>query len=470
MLITKTQYEIIKQKLKNHTFHTLSDRILNKEYLTPIEYQAVLENTKDTRMAWWREARFGIFIHFGLYSLTGRGEWCLARDGIPSSEYETLAANFTPKENCAEEWVLTAKNAGAKYVVLTTRHHDGFSLWDSKVNPYNSYNYGCKRDIVREFVEACRKHDMKIGFYSSLMDWRHPDAKRMAFDSEARNRFLKYIEDLNIELLSNYGKIDILWYDMPYPNESCDGWNSLQRDQKLRALQPDIIINDRGRVISDFATCEEVLAYNSNDWEACLTFNTLSWGYIDEEQAKPYSYTPQMLVKKLCYSCSNRGNLLLNIGPKPDGSISEYEKSTLFKLGKWIDKYKTVIHSKDLKASNGLLGLNCYGEYGSDMLSGASAKENTVYIWNYIWPQNGIYYLGGYKNSPKKVYFADNGKEIDFEFDENNFRIILKNLPKTSPDNILGITIIAMEFEATPQFRFCIGYPHINDGHIERNL
>lgn len=470
MLITNKEYAIIKEKLKNHNFSTLKTKILEGEYLSPIEYQAILENTKDERMAWWREARFGLFIHFGLYSQTARGEWSMARDSIPTNEYEPLADSFMPKENAAEEWVLTAKEAGAKYIVLTTRHHDGFSLWNSKVNPYNSYNYGCKRDIVKEFVEACRKHDMKIGFYSSLMDWHHPDAKRMAFDDKARSRFLDYIEQLNVELLSNYGKIDILWYDMPYPNESADGWNSLQRDQKLRALQPHIIMNDRGRLVSDFTTSEEVMSNNSQDWEACLTFNSLSWGYIDEEQAKPYAYTAQMLIKKLNYACRNRGNLLLNIGPRPDGSVADYEKETLSKLGKWMNKYKDLIYSNNLKACNGLIGLNCYGEYGSDMLSEPTAIENTIYIWNYIWPKDGIYYLGGYKSAPKKVYFADNGEEINFEFDETNYRIILKNLPQKSPDEILGIAVIALEFEETPQYRFCIGYSHINDGHIERDL
>ncbi len=467
MLITNKEYLQLKEKLKDHTFHTLKNRILSGDLLSSVEYRAVLENTAAERMSWWRDARFGLFIHFGLYSLTGCGEWTLARDGIPPAEYEKLADSFMPAENAAEEWVLTAKPAGAKYAVLTTRHHDGFSLWDSKTNPFNSCNYGCKRDIVREFTDACRKHDMKIGFYSSLMDWRHPDAKRMDFDPEARMRFLDYIEKLNTELLSNYGKIDVLWYDMPYPNESADGWNTLQRDQKLRALQPDIIINDRGRLFSDFTTHEEVMSNNSEDWEACFTFNTMSWGYIDEEQAKSYAYTPQMLVKRLAYACCNRGNILLNIGPRPDGTVADYEKDTLNKLGLWIKKYQSVIYGNDQKACRGLVGLNCYGEYGSDMLSNVSAKGNTVYIWNHIWPKTAIYNICGYKSKPARVYFADTNQDIDFDFDEENYRIILKNLPSHSPDEILGIAVIAMEFDDTPSFRFCIGYSHINDGYTE---
>lgn len=470
MLLTSTEYASIKEQLKGHSFHTVKNRILNGDLLTPIEYQAILENTKDERMAWWRAARFGLFIHYGLYSLAGRGEWTLAWDGVPPCEYEALANRFMPNENAAEEWVLTAKAAGAKYAVLTTRHHDGFSLWNSKVNPFNSYNYGCKRDIVKEFVCACRKHDMKIGFYSSLMDWRHPDAQRMAYDIHARTRFLQYIEDLNTELLTNYGKIDILWYDMPHPNESPDGWNTLQRDQKMRALQPDIIINDRGRLFSDFTTREEVVESCADDWESCLTFNSLSWGYIDENQAKPYAYTPQSLIKKLCYICRNRGNLLLNIGPRSDGSIADYEKETLFQIGAWLTKYQTVVYGDDQRQGKGLIGRNCYGEYGSDLLSEPTAKGNTVYVWNFIWPKNGTYRIAGYKSSPKRIYLVDTGESIAFRYDKEHYCIILEDLPASSPDKALGIAVIAIEFEKTPQFRFCINYSHINDGHIDRDL
>lgn len=467
----KKDYERIKESLKEHNFHTLKDRILNENFLlTPIEYRAVLENTKDERMKWWREARFGIFIHFGLYSVTGRGEWTLARDGIPPKEYEALADKFMPKENAAEEWVLTAKAAGAKYAVLTTRHHDGFSLWDSKVNPYNSCNYGCKRDIVREFVDACRKHDMKIGFYSSMMEWKSTDCLRMGFDTEARRRYLDYLEKLNVELLTNYGKIDVLWYDMPYPNDSADGWDSLRRDQKLRALQPDIIMNERDRNFSDFDVHEEYMADCENDWESCFTFNTLSWGYVDEEQAKSFAYTPQMLVKKISYSCRNGGNVLLNIGPRADGTIADYEKDILTKLGQWMNKYAVVVYGSECRKCRGPLGTDCFGEYGADLLSEVSAKGNTVYVWNNIWPNDGIYSIGGYKNSPEKVYYAESGKEIDFEFDKENYRIILKNLPKKSPDEILGITIIALEFKEEPQYRFCIGYSNTNEGHVERTI
>ena len=173
------------------------------DYISKREYEAEIAKTRDERMEWYRNARFGMFIHYGLYSELGTGEWSQANQNYTVSEYEPLAKSFAPKKDCAREWCEMAKNMGAKYVVLTTRHHEGFSLWNSKVNPYNSYNV-CGRDIVKEFTEACREYGLKIGLYSSLMDWHHPDSWRCKNDPEARKRFLQYIEDINTELLTNY--------------------------------------------------------------------------------------------------------------------------------------------------------------------------------------------------------------------------------------------------------------------------
>ena len=206
-------------------------------YISKKDYEIETAATRDRRMAWFREARFGLFIHYGLYSGLGTGEWSQANENYTVAEYEKFAKDFAPKKDCAREWCEMAKSMGAKYIVLTTRHHEGFSLWDSKVNPYNSYNY-CGRDIVREFVDACRENDLKIGFYSSLMDWHHPDSWRCKNDPEARVRFLQYIEDLNTELLTNYGKIDILWYDVSCPFESWEGWDSVNRNRRLRRSCP----------------------------------------------------------------------------------------------------------------------------------------------------------------------------------------------------------------------------------------
>ena len=239
-----------------------------RKILSKPQYEKSIADTRDKRMEWWREARFGMFIHYGLYSQMGRNEWVMACENIPIEEYEKLAPTFAPKEGCCREWARLAKAAGCKYMVLTTRHHEGFSLWDSKVNPYNSVNYGPHRDIVREFVDACREFDLKIGFYSTLMEWHHPDSGICGKDTEARRRYTKYIRDLNEELLTNYGKIDILWYDVPQPMESWEGWDSLERNQFLRSLQPDIIINNRSRLDEDFGTPEGSIDPETGDWEA----------------------------------------------------------------------------------------------------------------------------------------------------------------------------------------------------------
>ncbi|MBR4941993.1 MAG: alpha-L-fucosidase, partial [Clostridia bacterium] len=176
------------------------------------EYERELARTRPQRMDWWKKARFGMFIHYGLYSLMGRHEWVQVQENIPKEEYELLARRFAPKEGCCRQWARLAKEAGMKYMVLTTRHHEGFSLWNSGVNPYNSMN-ACGRDIVREFVDACREFGLGVGLYFSLMDWHHPDGGICAYDTRARERFLAYTEALCTELLTNYGKIDVLWFD-----------------------------------------------------------------------------------------------------------------------------------------------------------------------------------------------------------------------------------------------------------------
>lgn len=470
MYYSKMDYERIKAEIKNEDFGTLKKRIENGEYLTEIEYKAVLENTRDKRMDWFRKGRFGVIVHYGLYSVLERGEWAIMYDSIPMKEYELLMEKFMPKPDAAEEWVLTAKEAGAKYVILTTRHHEGFSLWNSKVNPYNSYNCGCKRDLVQEFVDACRKHDMRIGLYSSLMDWYHPDAKYAQIDLAARRRFLDYIEALNVELLTNYGKIDMLWYDTPFPMESADAWETLHRNQKLRILQPDIIINNRAMMSEDMVTPEDVLESADGDWEACHTVTGLNWGYIDEEQAKPYAVTPQQLVKRLTFCCRNCGNLIMNMGPKADGSVAAYEKELFQKVGAWIRENEEVVYGdmRPNRGPGGIAGPGVFGEYGAGTLAEASAKGNTVYIWSYIWPANGTMYVAGYKSVPKNVYLVKNKQKLDFEYDAENFRIIIRNLPEKSPDTILGITIIAVEFDEKPIYRWGMSLPQLTGGYIER--
>lgn len=428
--------------------------------LSKPQYEEQIAASRDERMKWWREARFGMFIHYGLFSQVGRNEWVMACENVPPQEYEKLADTFSPKEGCCREWAKLAKEAGCKYMVLTTRHHEGFSLWDSKVNPYNSVNYGPHRDIVKEFVEACREFDLKIGFYSTCMEWHHPDSGICAYDTEAKRRYTQYLKDINTELLTQYGKIDILWYDVPSPMESWEGWDSLERNQFLRSLQPDIIINDRSRLDEDFGTPEEHITPSEHDWEACMTFNGISWGYVDSDQALPYSYTPQRIVAMLQTCCERGGNLLLNVGPKPDGSVPYEVIDPLKKVGEWLKVNGEAVY--------GMLNKTYGNEYQLNGVSRPSSKGNTIYMWNKIWaPYNGKMVLSGLFDTPEKISFID-GTPIKFE--KKGDRIFLYDLPEKNPDPILNIPLIKLEFNCKPRYRFASYFPQLNGGRDDREI
>ena len=426
------------------------------ERLSKDAYERQSAATRDERMAWWRDARFGMFIHFGLYAQLGRNEWAIPFENIPVEEYEKLADQFQPKEDAPREWAALAKKAGMKYMVLTTRHHEGFSLWDSKVNPYNSVNHGPHRDIVREFVDACREFGLKIGFYSSLMDWHHPDGWRCAFDPEARVRFLDYIKALNRELLTQYGKVDILWYDCPMPMESWEGWDSLEMNQQMRELQPHILINDRSKLNEDFGTPEEHITKTDRDWEACMTFNGISWGYVDSAQARNYSYSAQQIIKMINTCCEGGGNLLLNIGPAPDGSVPEEAIEPLETVGRWLEENGRVVYGKQTRK------IEWNKPYCGNAVSGSSSDGKTIYLWNWIWPTGGEMAIGGYQKAPKAIRLVRDGTPIAFE--HRGHRILLKNLPAQSPDPHAGITMIEMEFDEMPPYQFASYYPQLHLG------
>ncbi len=415
------------------------------------EYEIWTASTRDARMDWWRDARFGMFVHYGLYSVRGMHEWEMCWENFPIEEYEKLADKFNPKPGAPREWAKLAKAAGMKYMVFTTRHHEGFSLWDSKVNPYNSVNYGPHRDIVREYVDACREYGLKIGFYSSLMDWHHPDGWKCAFDMDARKRFNDYILALNEELLTNYGKIDILWYDMSYPMKSWEGWDSVNLNSRLRELQPDIIINNRAKLDEDFGTPEGHITAEGRDWEACMTFNGLSWGYVDSEQVAPYSYTPQRILDMLKTTACGGGNLLLNIGPTPDGSVPTEAIEPLTTVGRWLEVNGEAVYGKGR---------------GNILLNGVTRggiRGNNVYAWNQIWPHTGEMALAGFTTKCNRITYLATGEEIEFE--QRTGRILLKNLPITPPDKIAGVTILKLEFDERPTHHTCLYYPQLHEGH-----
>lgn len=419
------------------------------------EYELELAKTRDHRMEWFRKGRFGMFVHYGLYSILGRMEWAQCIECIPPEEYQELAKQWKPREGICREWAMQAKAAGMKYMVMTTRHHEGFSLWNSKVNPFNSYNV-CGRDIVQEFVDACREFDLKIGFYSSLMDWHHPDGYTCAYDNEARRRFLDYIEALNVELLSNYGKIDMLWYDVACPMQNWEGWDSLARNQRLRELQPDIVINNRSLLPEDVGTPEGHLGAEAGDWEACMTFNDISWGYVDEKQVAPYSYTAQRILRMLRTVGASGGNLLLNVGPKADGSVPEDVKKPLNEVGQWLRNNGEALYNTDRISKYGNVGNDCSAICSCTVAPGG----RTIYFWNWIWPHGGEIFFGGFGTAPKSVELLDGTK---LEFEHKGYRTIIRGLPEECPDP-QGVAVFKFTFDEDPKYMEKSYYPQFTNG------
>lgn len=318
---------------------------------------------RDKRMAWWRDAGFGMFIHWGVYSvpagqykgqeIKGLGEWIMEDAKIPIAEYEKFARQFNPTKFNAKEWVRIAKDAGVKYIVITSKHHDGFALWDSKVTNYDIVDFTpFKRDILRELTDACKAAGIKMCFYHSIMDWHQPDAKAAKYPHQATPdpdwaKYREgYLKPQLKELIDNYDP-EVLWFD----GEWIDEWTEPQGKELyayLKSLKPSLIINNRigkGRkgmngmnayedAAGDFGTPEqEILEGTSDfDWESCMTMND-TWGFKTNDHNWKSSET---LIHNLVDIAAKGGNYLLNIGPKSDGTIPNESVERLGEMGKWL--------------------------------------------------------------------------------------------------------------------------------------
>ena len=391
------------------------------------------------RLRWWQEGRFGMFVHWGLYSQIGRHEWVMNRERVPLEEYEKLADTWKPKRRPAREWARLAKKAGMKYIVMTTKHHEGFCLWDTQQTDYNAVKHGPGRDLVREYVEACREFGLKVGFYYSLMDWHHPDGAQCAKDEKARRRFVKFTHGCVRELMTNYGKIDLLWHDVAHPLKTPEGWESKKMNAMIRKLQPQIIINNRSLLPEDYDTPEEKIVASApgRPWEACMTFNG-SWGYM------PCAldwHSVREVIKMLQTVTAGGGNLLLNIGPSPDGSVPEEAIERLTAVGKWIAKNGEAMYGK-VDRVDGRMEWIRTGTW--------TTKGKTAYFWCHNWPGKEIV-IGGLVPKVKKASLLATGKPIRFE--QKGERLILKNLPKSNPDKIAKISVIKLECNGEPRIR-----------------
>ncbi len=412
--------------------------------MTLAEYLKQTEATRPERLRWWHEARFGMFVHWGLYAQLGRHEWVMNRERIPIPEYEKLADTWKPGERPAREWAQLAKQAGMNYMVMTTKHHEGFCLWDTRQTEYNAARRGPGRDLVREYVEACREFGLKVGFYYSLMDWHHPDGARCAKDPAARRRFLDFTRGCVRELCTDYGKLDILWYDVSWPLESAERWESLEMNQMVRQLQPHILINNRSKLDEDFGTPEEHVTAEREGraWEACMTFNG-SWGYMP---ISPDWRPVREVIGLLNAATAGGGNLLLNIGSAPDGSVPPEAVDRLTAVGQWVEQNREAIYGAVDRVQGRMEWLPT-GRW--------SLKGNTAYFWCTRWPGEELA-IGGLRTRLARASLLATGRPL--AFGQTADRLVLKGLPASQPDAIAGTTLIKLEFNEPPRQALGAGY------------
>ncbi|MDR1814771.1 MAG: alpha-L-fucosidase [Tannerella sp.] len=410
------------------------------------------DEQKAKRLEWWTDARFGMFIHWGLYALPARHEWVKNNERMTNEQYEKYFQLFNPDLYNPKEWAKKAKQAGMKYAVITSKHHEGFCLFDSKYTDYKATNTPIKKDLIKEFVEAFRAEGLKVGFYYSLIDWHHPDFtidrchpqrtnSKEEYDRLNQGKdFSKYREYLHNqvrELLTNYGKIDIIWYDFSYPDETGTGkghddWGSKELLAMTRKLQPGIIVDDR----LDLGEYEDGQDFTSPEqykvdkwperygkkfaWETCQTFSG-SWGYHRDETS--WKDTKQLLVL-LIETVSKGGNLLLNVGPTARGDFDYRADEALANMGKWMKNNSPSIYCcteapEEYKAPDAtILTYN--------------PKTKRLYIHLLDYPMGNLK-LEGYKGKVKYAQFLHDNSEIRFREDRDTDNINL-TLPILKPN------------------------------------
>ena len=443
---------------------------------TQTNQSAVAESTlqHDARMAWWREARFGMFVHWGLYSglagtwdgktvaTNGGMEWIQQKVGVSSDIYAQRALPlFQPKPGFAREWAALAKAAGMKYVVFTTKHHEGFGLYASKFGDYNA-DAKLNRDLVKEIVEALHAEGLRVGFYHSLIDWNHPQyayarSKQLPYpqrDQPYPNgerdhaKYIEYLHNQVGELMSNYGPVDILWWDYSAVDfQGDEAWRAFDLMKEVRAKQPGIIMNNRlfrvkeagwagmgeGNFLSqldtrcgDFITPEQRVPATGMpglDWESCMTMNT-TWGYSDHDHAWKSSET---LIRKLCEIASKGGNFLLNIGPKGDGSVPPESVAGLKDIGRWMQVNGEAIYGTQASP---------FGEHAEWC---CTTKPGKLYLHIFNWPANAELRLPELRSKVVKAYLLTDHNELKFSQAADG---LVVSLPAEAPDKIASVVCL----------------------------
>jgi alpha-L-fucosidase len=400
------------------------------------------ESERRRRMKWWREARFGMFVHYGLYALLGRGECVMYWERIPHGEYRKLARRFHPKPGAPREWARLARAAGMKYMVLTSKHDDGFCLWDTQQTDFNAVRMGPKRDLLREYVEACREFGLKVGIYYNLNDWRHPDCPRALKNLRARRRYLDFVQGCVRELTTNYGQIDILWYDFPPALETAEQWESRKMNEMIRQIQPQIIINDRSKMPEDFGTPEGHITAQGRSWESCMTFTGQGiWGWRPEPEGDWAD--ARRIVEMLRQVTAGGGNLLLNVGPLPDGSVPAVYDEALTRVGKWLKGNEEAVYGQfDRVGHDNFHPWIPYGNW--------TRKGKVAYFWCRHWPGKKLV-LVEIKTPVERVSFLKTGKAAEFEWNRAAGVLTIRGLPEKDPDRIAHTTVLKVEFARVPK-------------------
>jgi alpha-L-fucosidase len=432
---------------------------------------------RDQRMGWFRDARFGLFIHWGVYSVpagewegkTGYGEWFLEETKMPVSQYEKFAGQFNPVKFDAKEWVRMAKAAGMKYIVITSKHHDGFGMFRSDQTDWCIKSTPFQRDPLKELADACRGSGVRLCFYHSIMDWHHPDwGSRRAWNDKATgtpdmDRYTAYMKAQLKELLTRYGPIGILWFDgeweKPWTHErGVDLYNY------VRSLQPDIIINNRvgkarsGMVgmdkgaerVGDYGTPEQQIPPTGFgpgvDWESCMTMNN-HWGYNKHDQNWKSSTT---LIRNLIDCASKGGNYLLNIGPTSEGVFPQASVERLADIGKWMKVNGEAIYGSTASPFKRLPWGRC------------TQKPATLYLHVFNWPADGKLFVPGLKNQVQAAFLLADGhrKPLPTKSGPEGLTLLL---PTLAPDAVA--TTIVLKIQGAPEIE-SVGLVQDFDGSV----
>ena len=380
-----------------------------------------------TRGAWFREARYGMFIHFGIYAVHGRTSWAPFLEKIPPEEYAKYKDEFNPSAFNAREWVKLAKDAGQRYMVITAKHHDGFSLYNTRLSDFSIMKTRFGRDLCAELAEECHKQGIVFSFYFSLLDWHHPAFRKSQMPgSDIPSEFLEFAHGQVRELCTNYGKLGALWFDGNW-GHTPEQWKAKELLDMIHQLQPDALVNNRTGLAGDFSTPEMAMGGERKEgvmWENCMTI-TDNWEWSANDQRFK---TAAEVVQLLARTAAGGGNLLLDVGPMPDGRIDPVSTSTLLGAGEWLKRNGESIYGTDRFRSL----------YYDKTFT--TKKGDKVYLHLFDWaPGAGCDLWQLQMKNAKRAYFLEGGKELKLAQSQLfGLRLIAKNAAaKPSPDTVI---------------------------------